>query len=109
MVRTDNSPASTIRVERHVTGRDPVALVVGHDLDLAKLVHDGDARVGGAEIDADDGLVGLGLDLGGAGEGEEREGEEDDEDEEEDAEADGGGGPGAAGGFSAGHGHFGVF
>ena len=40
--------------EGDVGGSDAVALVVGHDLDAAALV-DADARVGRAEVDADDG------------------------------------------------------
>lgn len=44
--------------ERDVRRRDAVPLVVGDDLDASALV-DPDARVGGPQVDADDGAEGL--------------------------------------------------
>ena len=80
-----DQPLPAVLREGHVRRRDPVPLVVGDDLDAPALV-DADARVGRAEVDADDGaeglvlfggffrLLGVGL-LGAGGEAEGRGGE----------------------------------
>lgn len=83
---TNNPSSSPIRIKCYIARGDSVSLVVGHNLDLAVL-HDGNATVRCAEVDSDNGLIGLEccvggrLGLGGACKGEEGELAEDDEEE----------------------------